>query len=40
MNLINKTLAKACFKYRLLRNLPLLRCIRELEAMQILEIAE
>lgn len=34
MNLIHKTLAKACFKYRLLRNLSLLQCIRELEAMQ------
>lgn len=34
MNLINKSLAKVYLKYRLLRNLPLLRCIRELEAMQ------
>ncbi len=40
MNLIHKILAKACFKYRLLKDLSLLRCIGKLEAMQILKIAE
>jgi len=40
MNLINEDLAKIYFKYQLLKDLSLLRCIGKLEAMQILKIAE